>query len=215
MQRSIVLIFAMASFFVISVSAQFGASWKRTPSINVVYSNADERLDLVDEAIVFWNRTFEEIGSGFRLPKPARFKGKVPENDLQALSLSVLSPSSAAEIPAVFAALTANLNIYLAETEFVSFAGPFDKNGKRIIGIRGTRMPPLNLPNVARNVIIHEIGHAIGLGHNSDPAMLMCGRPAPCRPTLFATPQVRIFPLTDAEKRQLLSMYPSSWKSRN
>jgi len=46
----------------------------------------------------------------------------------------------------------------------------------------------MNLPNVARNVIARELGHAIGLGHNSDPTMLMCGRPAPCRPALAIGP---------------------------
>lgn len=44
---------------------------------------------------------------------------------------------------------------------------------------------PLTLANVARNVIAHELGHAIGLGHNNDAAKLMCGRPAPCRPDVF------------------------------
>ncbi len=72
----------------------------------------------------------------------------------------------------------------------------------------------MNLPNVARNVIAHELGHAIGLGHNSDPAKLMCGRPAPCRPNLFRCDEARVFPLTDDEKRQLSGMYPREWKPR-
>jgi hypothetical protein len=36
----------------------------------------------------------------------------------------------------------------------------------------------------------------------------MCGRPAQCRPDLFRSDQPRMFPLTDDEKRQLLTMYP-------
>jgi hypothetical protein len=56
----------------------------------------------------------------------------------------------------------------------------------------------MSLPNVPRNVIAHELGHAIGLGHNSDPAMLMCGRPASCRPGLFASQTPHYFPLSSA-----------------
>jgi hypothetical protein len=56
---------------------------------------------------------------------------------------------------------------------------------------------------------IHDLGHAIGLGHNSDPAMLMCGRPADCRPAAFRSDVPRIFPLTNREKAQLLRMYPA------
>jgi Matrixin len=73
----------------------------------------------------------------------------------------------------------------------------------------------MNLPNVPRNVIAHELGHAIGLGHNSDPTTLMCGRPAQCRPDLFRSDQPRMFPLTDDEKRQLLPMYPPQWKPQS
>jgi hypothetical protein len=38
-----------------------------TPSITAVSLAGDSRLQAVDEAVSFWNRTLEEIGSGFRL----------------------------------------------------------------------------------------------------------------------------------------------------
>jgi hypothetical protein len=72
----------------------------------------------------------------------------------------------------------------------------------------------MSLPNVARNVIAQELGHAIGLGHNADPAMLMCGRPARCRPGLFASQTPRYFPLSAADRANLLAMYPASWKGQ-
>ena len=70
----------------------------------------------------------------------------------------------------------------------------------------------MTLPNVARNVIAHELGHAIALGHNSDPAMLMCGRPAPCRPVAFASPNEHYFPLSPDQRALLLRLYPADWK---
>jgi hypothetical protein len=62
------------------------------------------------------------------------------------------------------------------------------------------------------HIIAHEIGHAIGLGHNADPAMLMCGRPAPCRPDAFISDQPRLFPLTEEDRSRLRAMYPPDWK---
>ena len=89
---------------------------------------------------------------------------------------------------------------------------PFDRSGRRYVAIRGLEFPPLNLPNVAPNLVAHELGHAIGLGHNADPKFLMCGRPAPCRPGEFQSPEPRMFPITDDERQQLLGMYPRNWK---
>jgi hypothetical protein len=187
--------------------AQFGVPWQHTPSIMVVSLAGDRRLQAVEEAVSFWNRTLEEIGSGFRLGPIIHTRQPVPEEALQSLSASTLA-GGPRKIPQAFRDLPGDLTIFLAGSEFVSFAGPFDEKSKRVVGIRGTSFPPMNLPNVPRNVIAHELGHAIGLRHNSDPTTLMCGRPAPCRPDLFGSDQPRMFPLTDDEKRQLLTMYP-------
>lgn len=45
--------------------AQFGVPWRHTPTIAVISAEGDARLSLVDEAVSFWNKTLEEIGSGF------------------------------------------------------------------------------------------------------------------------------------------------------
>jgi hypothetical protein len=195
--------------------AQFGVPWRHTPSITAVTLAGDPRLQAVDEAVSFWNRTLEEIGSGFRLGPITRTDQPVPEEALQSLSTFTLSGGGPRDAPQALRDLPGDLTIFLARSEFVSFTGPFDANSKRVVGIRGTSFPPMNLPNVPRNVIAHELGHAIGLGHNSDPTTLMCGRPAPCRPGLFRSDQPRMFPLTDDDKRQLLTMYPPQWKPQS
>jgi hypothetical protein len=41
----------------------------------------------------------------------------------------------------------------------------------------------------------------------------MCGRPAPCRPDIYRSDEPRLFPLTDEEKRWLLTLYPLEWST--
>jgi hypothetical protein len=192
---------------------QYRQSWHRVPTIVVVSADADPRVEFVEKAVAFWNKTLTETGSAFRLGRITHVVQSPPEEDLQTLSQSVLSQTAGtATRPESLRNLSGDITIFLAQSKFISFTSPFDENSRRVIGIRGTQFPPLNQPNVALNVIAHELGHAIGLRHNSDPSMLMCGRPAPCRPDLFISETPRFFPVTDDEKQRLRVMYPPDWK---
>ena len=210
------LLLVVAGLTANTAHAQFGVPWRHTPTIvAIVSAEGDPRLRLVDEAVSFWNKTLEEIGSGFRLGPVERLVRPLPEEALQSLSRSIVGGSRPVNVPPTLRNPPRDLAIMLGESDFISFAGPFDPTGKRVVGIRGPHLPPMNLPNVARNVIAHELGHAIGLGHNDDPTTLMCGRPASCRPNLFRSDEPRLFPLTHGEKRQLLMMYPADWQPRS
>jgi hypothetical protein len=186
--------------------------WNKIPTIVVSGKEGESRIQLVIEAVDFWNQQLSEIGSGFRLGSVSFTRETIPVEELVARSQAVLSKEGALAPTASLMKIDGDLIVVLSDGDFVSFTGPFLSDGRRLVGIRGYHLPPLTLPNVARNVIAHELGHAIGLGHNDDPANLMCGRPAPCRPDAFRSNVDRYFPLMEEEKQFLLKLYPPTWK---
>jgi hypothetical protein len=165
-----------------------GTPLTKVPAVVISGQSGDARVPLVHAAVAHWNQLLAGIGSGFRLG-------------------SVSPGGSGSGEPG-------KIVVVLTDSEIISHATRLPGGRGATVMIRTDRTPPLSQPNVARNVIAHELGHAIGLGHNSDPAMLMCGRPAPCRPGVFASSSAHYFPLSAADRANLLKMYPANWKGQ-
>ena len=186
-------------------------SWEKIPSVTIASKENDQRIVLVMDAVDFWNKTFAEIGTPFRIGAVGRTSETLPVQYLQSLSDAVLDRKALPQPPGALSKIEGDLIVALSDGDFVSFSTGFLQGRRVIVGIKTDRLYPLTLPNVARNVIAHELGHAIGLGHNNDPGKLMCGRPASCRPDAFRSSVEKYFPLTEVEKAYLLRIYPPTW----
>ena len=103
------LIFGLALLLAVSCHAQVSppfagrgpvAPWAAVPAVVVVGANTnDARLPLVQDAVVFWNRSFAELGSAFRLGPVTEATGTVPIDELRALSDRVLSQAGPTQLP--------------------------------------------------------------------------------------------------------------------
>jgi hypothetical protein len=83
-----------------SASGGLAAPWTKVPAVVVVGASVnDARLPLVQDAVAFWNRSFAELGAGFRLGPVTQAAGTVPVDELRALSDRVLSRTGPTQFP--------------------------------------------------------------------------------------------------------------------
>ena len=178
--------------------------------VSILGDARDPRFSAAHEAIGHWNDEFQRLGRRIRFDSGTVSADTIPDDVVRAAqSEAVIGGGPATNrLLAKLGGAPGDIVIILTRADLISFSVEWRSGGKGVVAVRRGDIWPLNLPNTARNVIAHEMGHVLGLSHNTDSTTLMCGRPAPCRPAAFTSDNARFFPLTRDDEARIASRWP-------
>lgn len=179
----------------------------------LVPTSEDGRLAASHEAIRYWNAVLADLGVETRLGVPRVVVGSPVAREVENYARLIAQrafrlPAGDAEPrpPDVLTDFDADVVMLLSRQDIMSFTWPMPKVDppRHLIVIRSVRGPYRTDAMVSRHVVAHELGHAIGLGHNNDPHTLMCG---PCQPLTAESDDTGFLPLTDADRARLVELH--------
>ena len=168
-------------------------------------AEGDGRVASAYEAIAFWNQVLSDLHLPTRLVETTLVAtthgGRVLENYTRQVwqqAGRLLPEDLGPEEPSALASLGADIVLFLSAQPTMSFAWPLRELPGHFVAIPAER--------VTRNVIAHELGHALGLTHHNDPRVLMC---SPCGET-ETLPPGSFLPVTDADRQRLQELYSAT-----
>lgn len=200
-----VLLALAAAVSIRAATRQPEHTWHHMPSVLIVSRRApDPRRQLVMDGVEYWNAEFARLGLTLRMRKPVALAAALPDAALHQLEEN---ESVSREVTQIVGSLPADIVVVLSDARLTSYVRSERVAGKVVVVITSERLGDAAAPNVQRNVIAHELGHAVGLRHNRDPNSLMCGRPAPCDPKRYRSDREHYFHLTREDEAQLVALY--------
>lgn len=178
----------------------------------VAYDANDVRLPMALDAITFWNDVLADLDLNVRLVEEVHFAPpgtRTLENYARSISLRagrLRGGPGEPDAPAAVTDFGVDAVLLLSRQDLMSFAWPLPRRPGHFVAIEEDRTAMAVNPNIARNIIAHEIGHTLGLRHNRDPTTLMCG---PCRTQELAADRPEYMRLTAGDHRRLVERFAS------
>lgn len=176
----------------------------------IAYDTNDVRLPMALDAIAFWNDVLAELDLNVRLVEEIHVASpvtRVLENYARSISQRagrLRGGPGEPDAPAEVTDFGVEAVLLLSRQDLMSFAWPLPRRPGHFVAIEDDRAAMAVNPNIARNVIAHELGHTLGLRHNRDPTTLMCG---PCRTHGLAVDRPEYMRLTERDRRRLVERH--------